>query len=320
MRRTFSLLLVFIASLGTTNSVSAAPNRIWVSGHGTDGPGCASPTSPCRTLQYAHDNVAAGGEIDVLDPAGYGSILITKSISIVNEGVGVAGVLQSTPGADAIGVQAQASDKISLRGLTVEGLGVAANGVNFVSGARLTISNCTIRNFTNAGILILPQNGLTSMKFLISDTLVTDNNDGISVTRASGSTAALRGVIDHVTASNNDGYGIKIYDDFNNPSTTAYFAISNTQASNNVEGVNLRSSNTTPISATIDNTQLNNNQAYGLAATGGAVTVLLSRNVINQNDTAGILNNSALVYSYSDNRINQTTDFQGSGLLHTPVQ
>jgi hypothetical protein len=271
-------------------------------------------------LQYAHDSVAAGGEVDVLDPAGYGSILITKSISIVNEGVGVAGVLQSTPGADAIGVQAQAGDKIYLRGLTVEGLGVAANGVHFVSGARLTISNCSIRNFTNAAISILPQNGLTSMKFLVSDTLLTDNNDGISVTRTSGSTAALRGVIDHVTASNNDNYGIKIYGDFANPSTTAYFAISNTQVSNNVEGVNLRSQTTTPIAATIHNAQLNNNQAYGLAATGGAVTVVLGRNVINQNDTAGILNNSALVYSYGDNRINQTTDFQGSALLHTPVQ
>src|SRR5215469_4017029 len=179
MRRTFLLPLLFIASLGTTNSVSAAPNRIWVSGHGTDAPGCAAPTSPCRTLQYAHDNVATGGEVDVLDPAGYGSILITKSISIVNEGVGVAGVLQSAPGGDAIGIQAQAGDKIYLRGLTVEGLGVAANGVHFLSGARLTISNCSIRNFTNAGIFILPQNGLTSMKFLVSDTLITDNNDGI---------------------------------------------------------------------------------------------------------------------------------------------
>src|SRR5271165_2272107 len=63
----------------------------WVSGKGKDVAGCGKVTAPCRTFQYVHDKIiAAGGEIDVLDPAGYGPIAITKALSIVNDGAGTA--------------------------------------------------------------------------------------------------------------------------------------------------------------------------------------------------------------------------------------
>ena len=78
--------------------VQRSANRAWVSGKGIDQAGCGAPTSPCRSLQYVHDNIIVdGGEIDILDPAGYGAIVITKAISIVNDGVGTAGV-QATSG------------------------------------------------------------------------------------------------------------------------------------------------------------------------------------------------------------------------------
>ncbi len=48
--------------------------------------------SPCRTFAVALIRTSAGGEIDVLDPAGYGAVNITQSISIVNDGVGVAAI------------------------------------------------------------------------------------------------------------------------------------------------------------------------------------------------------------------------------------
>jgi hypothetical protein len=43
--------------------------RIWVSGHGVDQAGCGTLTAPCRSLQYAHDTISSGGEIDIVDPA-----------------------------------------------------------------------------------------------------------------------------------------------------------------------------------------------------------------------------------------------------------
>src|SRR5579883_3541898 len=98
---------------------SALPTRTWVSGKGSDSGSC-SLASPCRTFAYAIAQTAAGGEIDVLDPAGYGALTITQSISIVNDGVGEAGV-QAGSGGAAITINAGASDVIQLRGLTIEG-------------------------------------------------------------------------------------------------------------------------------------------------------------------------------------------------------
>ena len=53
----------------STAPAQAGPNRTWVSGHGTDSGACAL-AAPCRTFAFALTQTAAGGEIDVLDPAG----------------------------------------------------------------------------------------------------------------------------------------------------------------------------------------------------------------------------------------------------------
>src|SRR5471030_2138549 len=113
-------------------------SRIWVSGHGVDQAGCGAPTAPCRSLQYAHDNIASGGEIDILDPAGYGAVTITKAISIVNDGVGTAGV-QATSG-DAILINAGANDSIYLKGLNLDGVHLSgSSGISFANGGSLTV-------------------------------------------------------------------------------------------------------------------------------------------------------------------------------------
>ena len=61
-----SLIGATLFGIGLASPAQALSNRAWVSGHGTDVAGCGAPTSPCRSLQYVHDNiVGAGGEIDV---------------------------------------------------------------------------------------------------------------------------------------------------------------------------------------------------------------------------------------------------------------
>src|SRR5471030_1897688 len=115
-----SLALVGLSiSTGAWASQPGAANRAWVSGHGVDQAGCGSPTAPCRSLQYAHDNIVAGGEIDILDPAGYGAISISKAISVVNDGVGTAGV-QATSG-NAITINTPPGDSVYLSGLNIDG-------------------------------------------------------------------------------------------------------------------------------------------------------------------------------------------------------
>lgn len=93
-------LLIMVAAI----PAQAQANRTFVSGHGSDGNPCTL-LAPCRSLAQAITQTNAGGEIAILDTAGYGALTITKSISIVNpEGVeggisaaGAARRLRSTP-------------------------------------------------------------------------------------------------------------------------------------------------------------------------------------------------------------------------------
>ena len=117
-----SAILAILLVLG----LSAAPAqaqlaRTFVSSLGNDTNDCGRLT-PCRTFQRAHDNTLANGEITVLAPGGYGAVTITKTISIINDGVGEAGVLVSG-GLIGITINAGAGDAVSLRGLTVKGIG-----------------------------------------------------------------------------------------------------------------------------------------------------------------------------------------------------
>ncbi len=168
--------------------------RAWVSGHGTDAAGCGSPTSPCRTFQYVHDNIiAAGGEIDVLDPAGYGAVTITKAVSIVNDGVGVAGVQQTASGQNAITINLATVSNVTLRGLTIEGGGTGADGISVISNlpnqggvAVINILNCLIKDFAGAGVSIAPTlagvGAVPTQNVVIADSSILDNaSSGVAI-------------------------------------------------------------------------------------------------------------------------------------------
>src|SRR5512134_2037621 len=94
-------LLVALAA----GPAGAQATRTWVSGVGDDANPC-SRTAPCKTFAGAISKTAAAGEINVLDPGGYGAVTITKAITISSEGF-EAGVLVS--GTNAIIVNAGAS-------------------------------------------------------------------------------------------------------------------------------------------------------------------------------------------------------------------
>src|SRR5262245_64385925 len=140
-------LAVLIAAGAGAASAQAQIARTFVSSLGNDGNDCQRLT-PCRTLQRAHDQTLALGEITVIDPGGYGAVTITKGISIINDGVGEAGTLVSG-GLNGITINASPNDRITLRGITVKGIGFGGgNGIVFQSGRFLSIENCVIRNLT----------------------------------------------------------------------------------------------------------------------------------------------------------------------------
>src|ERR1700739_3605877 len=147
-----TLLVIFLWS----SAAQAQASRTWVSGVGDDANPC-SRTAPCKTFAGAISKTAAGGEIDALDPAGYGAVTITKAITLDGGGGQVASVLVS--GTNGIVVQAGPSDVVILRNLRINGIGTGINGIRWLAGRMLIVENCDIFGFTTNGIDIAKSDG-----------------------------------------------------------------------------------------------------------------------------------------------------------------
>jgi hypothetical protein len=168
----FGLMLVL--SLHTTSAYAQA-TRTWVSGVGDDANPC-SRTAPCKTFAGAISKTAPAGEINVLDPGGFGAVTITKSITIRSDHI-EAGVLVS--GTNGIVVAAQSTDTVVLEGLDIEGLGTGLNGVSFISGAKLHIIRCNIHHFTQNGVNVA--SSTSGGHAFITDSYIFSNVGGVNV-------------------------------------------------------------------------------------------------------------------------------------------
>src|SRR3569832_865856 len=90
----WTILLIAVVTVAGGTPSQAQATRTWVSGVGNDADPC-SRTAPCKTFAGAISKTAAGGEIDALDPGGFGAVTITKAITVEGGGGGVAGLLAS---------------------------------------------------------------------------------------------------------------------------------------------------------------------------------------------------------------------------------
>jgi hypothetical protein len=192
----FAAALALAAALPAATA-SAQSARTFVSGHGNDGNSCLY-AAPCRTFAGAYAKTAAGGEITILDPAGYGPLTITTSLSIVNDGVGEAGMIFTASG-DGITINAGASDVVSLRGLTLNGGSVAGSGIAFNGGASLTVENCVIRRFAH-GINFVPN---ADSNLIVLNTVVSNNSSFGIVVSPNGS-GTVTAVFDRVETNGNN--------------------------------------------------------------------------------------------------------------------
>jgi hypothetical protein len=140
--------LAFVGCMLLGSSMAfAQATRTWVSGVGDDVNPC-SRTAPCKTFAGAISKTAAGGEISVLDPGGFGAVTITKSITI--SGVGVnASILGA--GSNGINVNAGANDVVTLHNLQINGAGTGLIGIRFIAGASLVMEDVRVFGF-NTGI------------------------------------------------------------------------------------------------------------------------------------------------------------------------
>jgi hypothetical protein len=163
LRFGLTILAGTVAMLAFSSVASAQATRTWVSGVGDDVNPC-SRTAPCKTFAGAISKTSTNGEIDCLDPGGFGALTITKSITIDCLSGGSGGILAS--GTNGINVNANAaSDYIILRNLTINGAGGAGgngiNGVNVTAAHSVVLENVVISNFTTNCVAVTSSSGVT---------------------------------------------------------------------------------------------------------------------------------------------------------------
>jgi hypothetical protein len=195
------LLIGVMLQVGTAQ---AQATRTWVSGVGDDVNPC-SYTAPCKTFAGAISKTAAGGEINVINAGAYGTVTITKSISIIAEGP-TAGVLHSATNGINVNVP---GGRVVLRGLDINGGTPSApglNGIRVIAADHVIIDKCVIRNSTGdpgIGINVVSTNGT---QVVVTNSLISNNNRGINVEPITGVNEVL---IDNTLIANNNGPGIR---------------------------------------------------------------------------------------------------------------
>ncbi|MEH2561443.1 right-handed parallel beta-helix repeat-containing protein [Bradyrhizobium sp. AZCC 2289] len=284
----FTLLIGFVPFFASAPAHAQA-TRTWVSGVGDDANPC-SRTAPCKTFAGAISKTAAAGEINCLDPGGFGAVTVTKSMTISCD-IGTAGVLVA--GTNGIVFQGASTDYLYLKGLDIEGLGTGLSGVVFNSGNLLHVEDCSIRHFTGFGVLVKPN---TTASFVVTRTTVFDNGNG---TTGGGigvqPTATVEGTIDRLVANRNtfgifaDGtaggsFNIAVRDSVLNANTQAGFSLSSGA----------------PVTWAMLTRVVVMNSPIGIQAVGGTNQVRVGQSEITGNST-GV---SGTVLSFVTNQLN----------------
>jgi hypothetical protein len=274
------LVLFLIMSAGSAN---AQATRTWVSGVGDDANPC-SRTAPCKTFAGAISKTAAGGEINCLDPGGYGAVTITKSIMIACE-MGTAGVLVS--GTNGIIVNAGVNDVVFLKGLDFNGLGTGLSGIRFLAGKGLTVTDCVIRGFTVNGISFAP--GTANASLVVRNTIVADNSGGGIQVIPSGGFLADALVTNSQMIRNS--FGLRVDD--NGAATVS----NSTAASNTLNGF-VAFSASAAAELNLADTVTVNNTNNGLRSQGANAIIRLVR-VSSFDNATGISSGGGTVTSFS---------------------
>jgi hypothetical protein len=298
---------LFVAGLAIAPAHAQA-SRTWISGVGDDANPC-SRTAPCKTFAGAISKTLTGGEIDVLDPGGFGALTITKSITLDGGGGQVASILVSgTPGITVNGAGAV----VILRNLRINGILQTGSpgtiGVNIIQASRVVFENDDIFGFGTAsgqaGIVIAPSSGTTNVA--IQTTTSVDNQVGLLSKPTGGATVNL--TVEHSYMDNNQGGGIRL-DGTGGGITNA--AVTDTSMSlNNGNGI-IAISGPSNVNADLMRDVMANNVASGVVSNNSAgatstVTVgssILSNNVVGAWGIAG----TGTLLSYKNNQVTGPT-------------
>lgn len=285
-----AMVFVAAASAAFAAGALAQATRTWVSGVGDDANPC-SRTAPCKTFAGAISKTAAGGEINALDPGGFGGVTITKAITI-NARATMGGVL--TSGASGIIVNAGANDVVYLRGLDIVGVGIGTdlNGISFLAGGALHVEDCNIYGFDLSGINFAPSGA--SALYVNGSTLRNNRQRAIHVHPGVAGDAIVS--ITNVLMVGNE-QGLRVED-------AATVVVRNSTASGNgFAGYNVTSS-ARPAILTLDSSAANGNGGAGVRANGPLSTVRIHTSTVVDNGDVGLASvGGGNIVSFGNNRV-----------------
>ena len=282
-RLVLSGLAVFALCVFGAAAAHAQATRTWVSGVGDDVNPC-SRTAPCKTFAGAISKTAAGGEINCLDPGGFGAVTITKAITIdcVHTEGGVLAALTN-----GVIINAAAGDRIILRGLDINGAGTGIDGIRLLNGGSLHVEDSVISGMQN-GINIAGGN-----KIYIKNTYIRNNtNIGVYIAASSG---ILHTVIEKSTIENQ---------------THGLFAGANARVTtrgsvysgNSNSGIVAQSGG----QVNVDNCIVTSNSGIGLYS-GPDGILRVADSFISSNSTGVYTFGSGIAASFSDNKLQGNT-------------
>jgi hypothetical protein len=257
---------------------NAQATRTWVSGVGDDANPC-SRTAPCKTFAGAISKTAEGGEIDALDPGGFGTVTITKAMTLEGtHGSGFASILNSgnIPGITINVVTGTFVNtaQVILRGLYIQGAsqspsgtGTSQNGINYIKASRVFVDDCHIENQGNAGINVTTS---TDAILNVTNSDITNAANGINF---APSAATVNGQIDHTTLQKFTSNGITTN------GGAVFMSVSNSNILN-AAGVGVRSGGGGTVLDVDLSAVDNNNTAFSVS--GGVIRI--TRNTIYDNN------------------------------------
>jgi hypothetical protein len=275
---------------------SAQATRTWVSGVGDDVNPC-SRTAPCKTFAGAISKTAAGGEINCLDPGGFGAVSIIKSMTIscpYTEGGALAGgngITWNMPATTDVGF---------MRGLDVFGVNPPSNGVRFINNGTLHIEDCVIRRFnaaSSAGISVAPTG---AVELYISNTTVAENGNaatGGGIVIAPGIGGSVKATIVNSRVRNNANFGIRA----DSTNGTITLVMQNNDISGNASGVSVQSGQA--INAFLLDSLVANNSTVGVVGNGPSVGMRVGNTTITGNTLGVSAVGGAQVLTYGNNRL-----------------
>jgi len=289
-RLTLKLVAIAIFTFAFASMAQAQASRTWVSGVGDDANPC-SRTAPCKTWAGAISKTAACGEIDALDPGGYGAVTITKSVTLDGTGTFASILASLTTG---ITVNAASTDVITIRGISINGFCNGLRAMNILQAKTVNIEDCVMFRFAGPGILVNESNDL---QLNIRNTVVRDNTGaGLDLNTTSG---LLKASLFHVSLTgNNHGLQAK-----NNTRVIA----NNCVFSNNTTNGVFADATSGVATIRVWNSLISTNGGNGVRAGnagGGGSGVEIGQNQIDNNTGNGVLiGTGGLVETFGNNSI-----------------